>query len=137
MRRQEHWLRIAFALGAITDALALVPMLSPTMAQLMWGTDQPSGSYFFAMGYGASLMFGWTILLLWAYWRPLERRFVALLTLVVIAGLVATEIVAVLQGAASARRMIPTWVLQAALTGLFGIGYVRSFGSVDGPNPAV
>jgi hypothetical protein len=126
MWKQEDWLRVAFAAGAITDALALVPMLSPAMARLMWGFEHPSGSYFFAMGYGASLMFGWTVLLIWAYRRPLERRFVAVLTLLVIAGLVVTELVAVRRGDLRASRMIPTWGLQAVLAALFGVGYFGS-----------
>src|SRR5512135_1987952 len=116
-------LQVAFLAGAITDVGALVPMLSPRFADLLWGLHDPSGTYRFAMGYGASLMFGWTLLLLWAYERPMERRFVALLTLVVIAGLVTTEVVAVTRGDIDAARMIPTWVIQAVLAGVFGIGY--------------
>ena len=123
MPSQVRVLRIAFLAGAVTDAFALVPMLSPSMARLLWGFEHPSGSYVFAMGYGASLMLGWTMLLLWAYQRPVERRVVALLTLVVIAGLVTTEIVVVAQGDLDAVRMIPTWVIQAALVGLFGKAY--------------
>ena len=95
MRSQEQWLRIAFAAGFLTDACALVPMLCPPVARLMWGFDHPTGSYSFAMGYGASLMLGWTLLLGWAWLRPLDRSFVALLTLIVIAGLAATEVRAV------------------------------------------
>ena len=123
MPSQERPLRIAFLAGALTDAFALVPMLSPSMARLLWGFEHPSGTYVFAMGYGASLMLGWTLLLLWAYQRPLERRVVALLTLVVIAGLVATEVVVVARGDLNARRMIPTWVIQTALVGLFSKAY--------------
>jgi len=96
----------------------------------MWGFEHPSGSYVFAMGYGASLMLGWTLLLLWAYQRPLERRAVALLTLVVIAGLVATEVVVVARGDLDPLRMMPTWMIQAVLAGLFGKGY---FGSSHRP----
>src|SRR5262249_18649915 len=81
--RPERRLRAGFFVGAITDALALVPMLCPPVARLVWGFDVPSGPYRFAMGYGASLMLGWTLLLLWARARPLERRFVAALTVVV------------------------------------------------------
>ena len=98
-------------------------MLSPTMARLLWGFEHPTAGYLFAMGYGASLMLGWTVLLLWAYQRPLERRFVAGLTLLVIAGLVITEVIAVARGQMLLMRMIPTWAIQAALIGLFGLGY--------------
>lgn len=121
--RQEQMLRTAFVVGAVTDALALVPMLFPSMARLLWGFDDPSGSYRFAMGYGASLMLGWTALLVWAARRPLERRFVAPLTVLVIYGLVVTEVAAVHAGTLSAARLAPTWVLQAVLLVLFAGAY--------------
>ena len=124
--RPDERLRAAFLAGAVTDALALVPMLMPPVAAMMWGFDQPTGGYYFAMGYGASLMLGWTVLLLWAYQRPIERRGVALLTLVVIAGLVLTEIVVVAAGHLDVSRMIPTWILQAGLAYLFTTAYTRS-----------
>ncbi|MBI3782261.1 MAG: hypothetical protein HY270_02555 [Deltaproteobacteria bacterium] len=121
--KQAQILRAAFLAGAVTDALALVPMLSPSMAKLLWGFEDISGPYRFAMGYGASLMAAWTILLLWAHRRPLERSFVAALTVFVIYGLVATEVLAVFAGHISATRLIPTWILQSALVGLFAAGY--------------
>jgi hypothetical protein len=126
-QRQERILRAAFLAGAITDALALIPMLFPSMARLLWGFDDLSGPYRFAMGYGASLMAAWTALLVWAYQRPLERRFVAALTVFVIYGLVITEILAVAAGDLSAIRMVPTWLLQAGLLALFAGGYHYSW----------
>jgi hypothetical protein len=123
MPDQRTLLRSAFLAGAVTDALALLPMCVPALARLMWGIDDPSGAYRFAMGYGASLMLGWTGLLLWAHRRPLERRFVAALTVVVIYGLVIAEIVAVAAGDIAAWRMVPTWCLQAGLLALFATAY--------------
>ena len=116
---EERLLRLAFLAGAITDAGALLPMLWPPLAGLFWGFRDVSGSYRFAMGYGASLMLGWTVLLLWAYRRPLERRFVAALTVLVIYGLVLTEVIAVRSGTLEAWRMVPTWCLQGILLLLF------------------
>jgi hypothetical protein len=52
-----------------------------------------------------------------------ERSFVAPLTLLVIAGLVATEVILVAAGEIEPVRMIPTWILQAVLAGLFVYGY--------------
>ena len=68
-------------------------------------------------------MSGWTILLVWAYQNPVERRFIALLTVFVIGGLVATEVVLVARGDIEIARMIPTWIIQAVLATLFGFGY--------------
>jgi hypothetical protein len=123
IERRERLLRTAFAAGAVTDALALVPMLVPHMARVLWGFDDPGGPYRFAMGYAASLMAGWTALLVWAYRRPIERAVVAALTVFVIYGLVATEIAAVVTGVLPVWRMVPTWILQAALLGLFATAY--------------
>jgi hypothetical protein len=120
---QERLLRAAFLAGAVTDALALVPMLFPALAKLLWGFEDASGAYRFAMAYGASLMLGWTLLLLWAYRKPMERRGVAALTVVVIYGLVIAEAAAVRAGAVAAVRMVPTWCLQAALLALFASAY--------------
>lgn len=120
---QEKILRIAFLIGAITDALATVPMLVPGMAKIVWGFNDPSGAYSFAMGYGASLMLGWTGLLLWAYRKPMERQYVAALTVLVIWGLVATEIAVVASGHMPVWRMIPIWCLQAILLVIFASGF--------------
>jgi hypothetical protein len=121
--RQALLLRTAFVVGAVTDAVALVPMLCPPVARLVWGFDATSGAYRFAMGYGAALMLGWTALLVWAYQRPLERKAVAALTVLVVYGLVAAEIAAVAAGDIAASRMAPTWCLQAGLLALFAGGY--------------
>ena len=123
MERQARLLRTAFLAGALTDALAVVPLLFPSMAQLLWGFEDVGGGYRFVSGYAASLMAAWTGLLLWAAQRPLERAFVAPLTVLIIYGLVATEIAAVHAGALPAVRMLPTWVLQAGLLGLFAGAY--------------
>jgi len=122
---EARLLRIAFLAGAVTDAAALLPMLVPRLAGWVWGFRDVPGSYRFAMGYGASLMFGWTALLLWAYRRPLERRFVAVLTVLVIVGLILAEVAAVYSGVLDARRLVATWCLQAALLVLF-VGAYRN-----------
>lgn len=121
--RSDQLLKWAFAVGAITDAAALGPMLVPDLARWMWGITDVSATYRYAMGYGAALMLGWTLLLVWAYRSPLERRVVAPLTNVVIVGLVSAEVLAVLSGAVTPDRMAPTWFLQAVLLILFATAF--------------
>jgi hypothetical protein len=53
--------RYIFA-GAVADALAILPMLVPSLAKFLWGIDAASGPYRSAMGYAASLILGWTVL---------------------------------------------------------------------------
>jgi hypothetical protein len=124
--RKERLLRIAFLTGAITDAGALLPMIFPSIAGLLWGFRETTGPYRFAMGYGSALMLGWTVLLLWAYRRPMDRRFVAVLTIIVVCGLIIAEVIAVHSGVFPASRMIPTWCLQVVLLSLFAGAYFYS-----------
>jgi hypothetical protein len=120
---RERLLRLAFWAGAVSDALALIPILFPPVAFRMWGIDTPGPSGWYALGSGASLMLGWTGLLVWATRRPAERAFVAPLTILVIAGFVVTEVVCVVAGAVHLEKMLPTWLVQAVLLGLLGVAY--------------
>ena len=47
--RRERLLRAAFLAGAVTDALALGPLLFPPLARLLWGFDDPSGAHYPAL----------------------------------------------------------------------------------------
>jgi hypothetical protein len=123
VERSTRLLRIAFLAGALTDGLAVVPMLVPEVASLMWGVEKPFGDSILAIGYGVSLMSGWTVLLLWAYQRPNERRAVAGLTILVICGLAVAETIAVFSGSVAASRMAATWLLQTALLVLFALPF--------------
>ena len=79
------------------------------------------------MGMGASLMLGWTALLLWADRKPLARKGVLLLTVFpVIVGLAANEAHAVATGFLTLSAVAPIWALQAALSALFLVGYWRA-----------
>ncbi len=64
-RRSARWLRRAFLLGALADALALVPLLHPSAARLLWGVQAGGGTQRFAAHSAAALMAGWTMLLWW------------------------------------------------------------------------
>lgn len=116
-------LRTAFLTGAVADGAAAIPMIFPALVRWMWGLGEPTADLRIALGYGASLMLGWTGLLVWAARSPLDRRFVAPLTVLVIGGLVLTEVVAVGSGAIEAARMAPTWCLQAVLLTMFVRAY--------------
>ncbi|NLI97958.1 hypothetical protein GX441_04780 [bacterium] len=127
---KEHkaraWLRAAYILGALIDAVMVPVMLIPELARVLWGFSGFSPTYRYAMMMGAALMLGWTLLLIWACIKPIERRGVALLTIVVILGIAAANIYSVITGLISASRMILSWVMQAILAAFFTIGYFGS-----------
>lgn len=121
-----RWLRVSYWSGAVLDGLAVPTMLFPGLfaATNRLPDFHPGIEYRFAMGMGASLMMGWTALLIWADRKPLERKGVLLITLVpVVLGLVVNEVLAVRAGFLSVAAMAPIWVVQALLSILFLFSY--------------
>ncbi len=60
-------IQIAFLVGAITDGLTIIPMLSSRVGVAVFEGDSSlnSAKHCYTMGIAASLMAGWTLLLLW------------------------------------------------------------------------
>ncbi len=90
-------IQIAFLVGAVTDGLAIIPMLSSRVGLALFGGDSSrnSSKHRYAMGIAASLMAGWTLLLLWGAANPIERRDILLLTVFpVITGIVIATVFA-------------------------------------------
>lgn len=125
-KKAIFWLKLSFLVGMITDALALIPMLLPPLAKIFWGFNDFTGIYYFAMGYGASLMLAWTILLYWAYRKPAERRYVSLFTSLILICFVVTEVIAVCNGYIKLSKLLPSFVMQAILLIIFNYSFIIS-----------
>lgn len=121
--------RIAFLVGAITDGLAIIPMLSRRAGVALFGGDaaQSNAAYRYAMGIGASLMAGWTCLLIWGAFRPIERRDVLLLTVFpVITGIVIATVIAARSGVVLRSRVVPLWIHLGLVSLFYIVAYVLS-----------
>jgi hypothetical protein len=91
-----RWLRRSYRAGALVDALAAFGMAAPALSGPTLRFDQDCRrdrpEFAYALRAGAPLMAGWTVLLLWADRKPLERRGVLPITIArVIAGLMAND----------------------------------------------
>ena len=64
--RAVKFLRVSYWVGAVFDALVIIPMLSPQVAGVVFGIPNfnPRNDYGYAMGIAASLMLGWVSLLI-------------------------------------------------------------------------
>ncbi len=94
-------IKIAYWLGIAADALWAVGLLFPKVFGILTGNldFNPDLQYRLCMGLGASLMTGWTFLLLWAVRKPIERRIVILLTAFpVVSGLFIVALLGYLDG---------------------------------------
>jgi len=122
-------LRIAFLLGAVTDGLAVIPMLSRRVGAALFGGDSSRNNQEsrFAWGVGAALMAGWTLLLLWGAMSPIMRRDILLLTVFpVITGIVLVTVIAARRGLVSVARMVPLWIHLSAVSLFYITVYVLS-----------
>ncbi len=122
------WLRISFQVGAILDVVAGLVMVFPGLFAILNRPEnfQPEFDYRYAMGMGAPLMFGWTILLLWADRKPLERKGILPITLLVIAGEMATQVWGISAGVVLFGALLPTFIIQLLLTMLFLFSYFNA-----------
>jgi hypothetical protein len=119
MNAAVRWLRISYWVGAVVDAVAAAEMLLAPLSALGRAGFVAGSDVRYAMGMGASLMAGWTALLLWADRDPMERRGVLPLTAAVVAALAANEVAGVRSGLLPLASVVPIWMLQACLAALF------------------
>jgi hypothetical protein len=75
-------IKIAYWLGIAADALWAVALFYPPLFGILTGNPQfsPDTQVRLIMAIGGTVFVGWTLLLLWAVRRPIERRSVILLT---------------------------------------------------------
>ena len=119
-------LKLAYMLGAMTDFVVFLMMVFPQFASAFWGIQGFTEQYYFAMGLGAPVMLGWSLLLLWAYKKPVERRTIAPLTILAIIGIAITSIIMVTRGLFTFTGMLPSFIIQAILLVIFSYGYITT-----------
>ncbi len=125
MEKKILLLRVSYWSGIILDGIAFLIMLFPPLFALNTGliNFNPSVEYRYAMGMGAPLMLGWTVLLLWADRKPMEHKDILLITLLVVLGEIATEIFGVMTGFIAVSAMLLTWAIQFIVGVLFIFSY--------------
>lgn len=127
MKNKVTLLRICYWWGIIADAVMAVLMLFPELyVRFMRVELVPDVGFRFGLANGAPLMIGWTILLLWADRRPVERRDVLLLTLPVVVGYVFVEAYSVLAGLAPLGQALSLFAMQAGMISLFTFSYLNA-----------
>ena len=136
MKRKTTFLKISYLTGAVLDGFTVVPMVFPKIGAKLFGLANfnPDPYYRYAMFLAASLMLGWTILLLWAYFKPFERRGVLIITVIpVICGIIASNVYAVVSKAVELRAMLPVFIAPtlAGILFLFSCFYANSRESSD------
>lgn len=122
------WTKKMFIIGVVLDGLVAIVMLAPSLEALAWGFDEPvlDPGFRFAMNFGAALMIGWTALLVWAAAKPIERRAVAPLTMLVVSGLMYAEFLGMESGFLPAVKVWVLLVFQVALLVGLALAYLAA-----------
>jgi hypothetical protein len=128
MKNHLAWLKYSYWIGAIADFAVGVAMVFPELFLKIYRINNYSVDPPFrvAMLLAASLMFGWTILLIWAERKPAKRKGVLPITVAVILGLAGSEAYAVAGGFIAFSEMIITWLVQLCLIILFLFSYLNA-----------
>jgi len=111
------WLiKLPYWLGIAADALWAIALFFPAVFGALTGVDSfsPGWQLQSVMAIGGVLMAGWAVLLVWAVQRPVERRFVILLTALVVAALSLIALINILK-----ENTSEYWILIKCLV-LFG-----------------
>ena len=109
-------IKLPYWLGIAADALWAIALFFPVVFRALTGVAgfSPDWQLRTVMAIGGILMAGWTVLLVWAVHRPVERRFVILLTALLVAAFFLLALINVLRGNTSEY-----WILIKCLV-LFG-----------------
>ena len=119
---QLSWLRTSYWVGAVADTLVGVSILIPSR---MGETEFRN-----PMGLAATLVFGWTCLLIWADRKPFERKGVLLLTVFpVITGLVASAVYSAAVGLLPLNRIIAPCIVGGSIIILMLYSYWNARGT--------
>lgn len=108
----------SYWIGIIADAIATLLLFSPDVATavLQPRSFEISPMYLYVSRVAGALMLGWTVLLLWAQLRPVERADILLITLFPVVTVLAGAAVLVAQSnQISASSMMPMFVLYVVL----------------------
>jgi hypothetical protein len=118
-------LRLSYWIGAIADLIVGIGMVYPKFLAMALRLKEPPVSIETrcALGIGASLMFGWTALLLWADRKPFERKGILVLTVAVIIGLAFAVLYGFLSGYIPRASAVSIWAFQTFLIVLFLLAY--------------
>ena len=95
-------IKLPYWLGIGADALWAIGLLFPAVYRLLMGMPDfnPDFQITQIMRVGGILMAGWTVLLIWAVMKPIERRFVILITAIpVVFGLMLVSLMNITTGA--------------------------------------
>ncbi len=125
--KQKSFIKTCYFFGVAADLIAALPLIFPEIAKLMFGLNSlnADNGYLYVSRIGASLMVGWTLLLVWGSFKPIERKGILLLTVFpVLIGLLISSVLVVNSGFIETKFMLPLWIFYAIIIPLYIYAYI-------------
>ena len=126
MKKAIRLLSVSYWVGAVLDGINVIPLAFPGLGGAMLGVADlnPTPELKYISYIGASLMLGWTVLLIWADRKPLERKGVLLITVFpVVIGIAISGVFLAVSGVVSLYSLFPLFIIQLCITALFLFSY--------------
>ncbi len=116
MDKKLIYVKFVYIYGAILDALSVLEMALSIFLGFTLTTPGivVSDSYIYSTGMALALMTGWTFLLIWGYFRPIERKEILLMTFCPVVVIIFITLL----------FFSPTWILSLITGILFVTSYI-------------
>ena len=127
-------LKISYIIGVILDLLVAIQMFFPDILALTTGLGAfvPGSDYLYAAYMSGVMMIGWTVLLIWGYMRPVERKDILLITVFpVVVGLIVSDLLSISTGFLPLMTAVTFLVIQIFLIILFSLSYILNRSESD------
>ena len=126
MKNTVLLLKFSYIIGAILDALVAIQMFSPDILTLTTGVSSfaPTSNFLYASYMSGVMMISWSVLLIWGYLKPVERKDILLITVLPVVGLMISGILSTTAGFLPWLTMIVFLAIQAFLVVLFTTSYL-------------
>lgn len=125
VERLSNRIKILMLTGAILDAIIAPLMLFPSARTYIFGEPEimQTNLYEFAMRMVAAFILSWTLLLFWGARKPLERRGIIPILVLMLLTLALAEIGSVISGVLPLEKFILMWFIYLVLIPSFSYYY--------------
>jgi hypothetical protein len=126
MKNPVLLLKFSFIIGAILDALVAIQMFSPDILTLTTGVNSfaPTSNFLYASYMSGIMMISWSVLLIWGYVKPVQRKDVLLITVLPVIGLMISGALSTTAGFLPWLTTIIYLAIEAFLVILFTVSYL-------------
>ena len=126
MKNPVLLLKFSYLIGAILDALVAIQMFSPDILTLTTGVSSfaPTSNYLYASYMSGVMLISWSVLLIWGYLKPVQRKDILLITVLPVIGLMISGALSTTAGFLPWLTTIVYLAIEAFLVILFTVSYL-------------